>query len=60
MEKTKEEGARIRKERAANGQRAQKMMTFRCDLENAEWLEQQPNKGRAINELIAKARLARH
>lgn len=31
----------------------QKMVSFRCDLEVWEWLQQQPNKGRYINRLIA-------
>lgn len=39
------------------GVRTQKMMTFRIDNENAAWLEQQPNKGRTVNDLIATARL---
>ena len=39
------------------GGKSQKMLAFRCDLENLDWLEQQPNKGRTINELIAKQRL---
>lgn len=45
-----------RKAKAPRGQRSQKMVSFRVDNENLEWLEKQPNKGRAINELISKAR----
>lgn len=56
MKKEKEEKPRIRKEYSPDGTRGQKMVTFRCDLENLEWLESQPNKGRAINNLIAKER----
>lgn len=41
---------------AEKGTRSQKMMTFRIDLENIEFLEKQSNKGRYINDLIAKAR----
>lgn len=35
----------------------QKMVTFRCDVENVEWLELQVNKGRYINQLIESDRL---
>ena len=41
---------------AEKGTRSQKMMTFRIDLENIEFLDKQMNKGRYINELIAQAR----
>lgn len=44
---------RTRREYAKKGERNQKMVTFRLDNENQEWLEQQPNKGRYINNLIA-------
>lgn len=43
---------RTRREYAKKGERNQKMVTFRLDNENLEWLEQQPNKGRYINNLI--------
>lgn len=56
MTKKKEESELIRKAYAARGQRGQKMVNFRCDLENVEWLEKQPNKGRAINRALAEAR----
>lgn len=45
---------RTRREYAKKGERNQKMVTFRLDNENREWLEQQPNKGRYINNLIAE------
>lgn len=41
---------------AEKGTRSQKMMTFRIDLENIEFLDKQMNKGRYINDLIVKAR----
>lgn len=56
MTKKLEESERKRKAYAPNGQRGQRMVNFRCDTENAEWLDQQPNKGRAINSAIAEAR----
>lgn len=52
MKQEKEEKVRLRRAYAAKGERNQKMMTFRVDNENLSWLEQQPNKGRYINELI--------
>ncbi len=57
MKEQKEVKARVRKAYAAKGERSQKMMTFRVDLENVEWLEQQVNRGRYINELIAADRM---
>lgn len=56
-EETKE---RTRKVYAARGERAQKMMSFRVDIDNMEWLAQQANKGRYINNLIAQDRAAQH
>lgn len=52
MKQKEEEKKRVRRPYAAKGERSQKMMTFRVDNENLSWLEQQPNKGRYINELI--------
>lgn len=56
MAKEKEEKPRIKREYAKRGSTNQKMMSFRLDNENQEWLLQKPNKGRYINELIAKDR----
>lgn len=56
MKKEKEERERVRKAYAPKGETSQKMVTFRCDLENIEWLESKVNKGRYINDLIAKDR----
>lgn len=53
MEQKKEEKERMRKAYAPKGERSQKMMSFRVDNDVAEWLSQQPNKGRYINDLIA-------
>lgn len=50
-QKLKEE-ERVRKEYSQRGQRSQKMVNFRCDLDNYEKLQKQPNKGRFINEAI--------
>lgn len=55
MKKT-EEQQRTRKEYARKGTRSQKMVSFRCDNDNVEWLESQSNKGRYINDLIADDR----
>lgn len=56
MKKEKEERERVRKAYAPKGERSQRTISFRCDLENIAWLEQQPNKGRYLNNLIAKDR----
>lgn len=45
-----------RKAYAKRGESTSKMMTFRIDADNLEWLNTQPNKGRAINDLIEQAR----
>lgn len=55
QEETKQK-ERVRKAYAPKGERGQKMMSFRIDNENAAWLEQQPNKGRFINNLIERER----
>lgn len=47
----KEEKQRLRKERK-QGVISQKLITFRCDFDNVEILNQVPNKGRYINESI--------
>lgn len=49
----KEEKQRVRREYAKRGERSQKMVSFRLDNENANWLEMQGNKGRYINQLIS-------
>lgn len=56
MKQKEESPERSRKARSKNGERAQKMMSFRVDNENAAWLEKQMNKGRYINDLIAADR----
>lgn len=45
-----------RKQYAKKGEKSSKMLSFRIDAENLEWLNTQANKGRVINDLIAKAR----
>lgn len=52
MEQKNEEKERIRKTYAKKGERSQHTMCFRLDNELEDWLRQQPNKGRYINELI--------
>ena len=55
--KTEEqEKERTRREYASKGARSQKMISFRLDLENIDYLNTKANKGRFINELIAPAR----
>lgn len=52
MTKKIDENDRVRKAYAARGAREQKMVNFRCDLDNIEKLSRQPNKGRFINDAI--------
>ena len=52
MERAELEKGRIRKEYAPKGHRNQTPMTFRCDNDLLDWLGNQPNKGRYINDLI--------
>ena len=52
MTKKIDENDRVRKAYAARGERGQKMINFRCDLDNIEKLSHQPHKGRFINEAI--------
>lgn len=56
MKEQTEEKERMRKAYAPKGTRTQTMVTFRCDNDNVAWLQQQANKGRYINDLIAKDR----
>lgn len=56
MEILEQPRKQVRKQYSKNGERGQKMVTFRLDLENEDWLQQQPNKGRYINNLIAADR----
>lgn len=56
MEILEQPRKQVRKQYAKNGERGQKMVTFRLDLENEVWLQQQPNKGRYINNLISADR----
>lgn len=53
----KEAQPRTRREYAKRGERNQKMMSFRVDLDNIQWLESRENKGRYINQLIAEDRI---
>lgn len=57
MEEKKEPKERIKRRFAPDGERSQKMMSFRLDKENEFWLSTMPNKGRYINDLIKKDRL---
>lgn len=57
MTKQNEEQNRVRKEYAPRGQRGQRMLNFRCDLENYEYLQAKPNKGRYLNQIIEEDRL---
>lgn len=49
----------IRKGGNTRGVITQKMVSFKLDNDNLEWLRMQPNKGRYINSLIERDRLER-
>ena len=53
-EKNKGKQAGTRKAYAADGERGQKMMSFRLDADLKEWLDTKENKGRLINTLLRK------
>lgn len=55
-EKQKQE----RKSGRERGKVTQKVFSFRIDVEHLSWLELQANKGRYINDLIAKDRLGKN
>lgn len=56
MAETSEAKERVRKAYSPKGERGQKMISFRLDNENVEWLNSKPNKGRYINDLISQDR----
>ena len=56
MKNVNQERERVRKVYSSRGCRSQKMVSFRCDDDNLEWLLQKGNKGRLINQLIQDAR----
>lgn len=57
MKQKEEKQERVRKAYSPKGERGQKPMSFRIDLENLEWLEHQANKGRAINKALEYYRI---
>ena len=54
-----EEKKQERKSGRERGKVTQKVFSFRIDVEHLPWLELQSNKGRYINDLIAKDRLGK-
>lgn len=46
----------IRKGGNTRGVITQKMVSFKLDNDNLEWLQMQPNKGRYINALVERDR----
>lgn len=49
---TEEKAKQLRKQRAKNGERTSKMMSFRADELTLQILSKVQNKGRLINDLI--------
>lgn len=56
MTKKLNEEERVRKEYSPRGSRGQKMVNFRCDLDNVEYLNTMTCKGRFLNDLIKEHR----
>lgn len=56
----KQENERVRKEGRKKGQRTQKMMAFRCDIDVAEILATVANKGRLLNDLVKEWEASRN
>ena len=56
MTKKLNEEERVRKEYSTRGSRGQKMVNFRCDLDNVEYLNTMACKGRFLNDLIKEHR----
>lgn len=56
MTEKKSNQAGTRKAYAARGEKAQRMMSFRLDYDNVEYLNTKPNKGRFLNDLVARER----
>lgn len=54
MTKRLEDSERVRRAYASRGERSQIRVGFLLDNEHREWLEQQPNKSRYLNRLIAE------
>lgn len=52
MTKKIEDENRVRKVYAKKGRRSQERFTFRMDIDNYEVVQQQPNKGRFVNDAI--------
>lgn len=52
MKEEKDEKTRVRKAKSEKGTRSQTMYSFRLDNDNVEWLHQQHNMGRYLNDLI--------
>lgn len=56
---SEEKKERTRRKYAKRGEKSQKLVAFRLDLENEFWLSTMTNKGRYINNLIRADRLRR-
>ena len=52
MTKKIDDENRVRKVYAEKGSRSQERFTFRMDIDNYEVVQQQPNKGRFVNDAI--------
>lgn len=47
-----EKTVQARKQYSKRGEKSQKLIAFRCDIELLDWLKSQANMGRYLNDLV--------
>lgn len=47
-----EKKVQVRKQYGKRGEKSQKLIAFRCDIELLDWLKSQANMGRYLNDLV--------
>lgn len=47
-----EKKVQARKQYGKRGEKSQKLIAFRCDIELLDWLKSQANMGRYLNDLV--------
>lgn len=47
-----EKTVQARKQYGKRGEKSQKLIAFRCDIELLDWLKSQANMGRYLNDLV--------
>lgn len=49
---SEEKTVQARKQYGKRGEKSQKLIAFRCDIELLDWLKSQVNMGRYLNDLV--------